>query len=536
MEKVKCWDFFNCNEKDCPVYVAKSLRCWLFSGTHCRNEIQGKYLEKMEMCLGCKIFKTNMDVSGMKDTTRVTNKQFKEFRKIVRDRDKELENIGLELALGLSEVFEALKKISSGDPTVRIPETSKVELISKLKHIVNITAAEIGEIVDQSHEFAMGLAEHFDVLHKVSTGNLHARVTGKSQVELLESFKKVTNDTIASISREINDRKLAEAALLKAYDDLELRVEDRTAELKAANNKLLQEIVERERAEEALKKSEEQYRSLVESTHDSIYVVDREYRYVFINKKHLTRLGLSVDAYIGRLYGDFHSPDETKLFIEKADEVFNRGESVYHEYQSLRDGRYFLLTLSPAQRVDGTITAITVISKEITDYKKMQEQLRELSLTDQLTCIYNRRGLFTLVDPMLKQAKRQKKGIFMLYADIDNLKEINDTFGHKEGDAALIETANILKTNYRESDIIARIGGDEFVVIPVGTAGEDIEKIVDRLEKSLEIYNSGRKHDYRLSLSTGVTYYDPENPCSIEELLIQADELMYKHKKNKKNS
>lgn len=166
----------------------------------------------------------------------------------------------------------------------------------------------------------------------------------------------------------------------------------------------------------------------------------------------------------------------------------------------------------------------------------MQAQLRELSLTDQLTCIYNRRGLFTLVDPILKQAKRQKKRIFMLYADIDNLKEINDTFGHKEGDAALIETANILKTNYRESDIIARIGGDEFVVIPVGTAGDDIEKIVDRLEKSLEIYNSGRKHDYRLSLSIGVTCYDPENPCSIEELLIQADELMYKHKKNKKNS
>jgi diguanylate cyclase (GGDEF)-like protein/PAS domain S-box-containing protein len=535
MEKVKCWDFFNCNEKDCPVYVVKNLRCWLFSGTHCRNEIQGKYLEKMEMCLGCKIFKTNMDVSGMKDTTRVTNEQFKEFRKIVHDRDKELENIGLELALGLSEVFEALKKISSGDPTVRIPETSKVELISKLKHIVNITAAEIGEIVDQSHEFAMGLAEHFDVLHKVSTGNLHARVTGKSQVELLESFKKVTNDTIASISREINDRKLAEAALLKARDDLELRVEDRTAELKAANNKLLQEIVERERAEEALKKSEEQYRSLVESTHDSIYVVDREYRYVFINKKHLTRLGLSDDGYIGRLYYEFHTPEETKAFIEKADEVFNRGESVYHEYQSLRDGRYFLLTLSPAQRVDETIIAITVISKEITDYKKMQEQLRELSLTDQLTCVYNRRGLFTLVDPILKQANRQKKGILMLYADVDNLKEINDTFGHKEGDAALIETANILKTNYRESDITARIGGDEFVVIPVGTAGEDIEKIVDRLEKSLEIYNSKRKHDYRLSLSTGVTYYDPENPCSIEELLIQADELMYKHKKKKRN-
>jgi two-component system, cell cycle response regulator len=69
----------------------------------------------------------------------------------------------------------------------------------------------------------------------------------------------------------------------------------------------------------------------------------------------------------------------------------------------------------------------------------------------------------------------------------------------------------------------------------VGTAGEDIEKIVARLEKSLDIYNAERKHAYRLSLSIGVTYYDPENPCSMEELLIQADELMYKHKKTKKD-
>ena len=100
------------------------------------------------MCLGCDVFKKNTDVASIKATLSVVNRQFKEFRKTIQARDKELENIGLEMALGLSEVFEALKKISSGDPTVRIPETSKVELISKLKHLVNITAEEIAEIVD----------------------------------------------------------------------------------------------------------------------------------------------------------------------------------------------------------------------------------------------------------------------------------------------------------------------------------------------------------------------------------------------------
>jgi PAS domain S-box-containing protein len=282
IKKVKCWEVFNCNEKKCPVYKAKELNCWLISGTHCRNEIQGKFLEKMEMCLGCKVFKPNMDVTAMTETLKVVNKQLEEFRSIVNDRDNELESIGLELAIGLSEVFEALKKISSGDPTVRIPDTSGVELISKLKHIVNLTAEEIGEIVDQSHEFAIGLAEHFDVLHKVSIGDLHAKVSGKSQVELLESLKKVTNDTIESISKEINKREQAEAALRKAHDKLEHRVEERTAELRVINEKLRREIEERRRVEEDLREAELRYRTMADFTHDWEYweTPDGKLRYV----------------------------------------------------------------------------------------------------------------------------------------------------------------------------------------------------------------------------------------------------------------
>ena len=196
MERVKCWVAFKCSEKKCPAYSSKDLKCWLLSGTRCRNEIQGKFLEKMEMCLVCEVFKVNMNTSAMRETIKIIDEQFKEFRQIVDDRDRELEGMSMELALGLSEVFEGLKKISSGDPEVKMPEISEVELITKLKHIVNMTAMNIGEIVDQSHEFAIGLAEHFDVLHRVSKGDLNARVSGDSQVELLESLKKVTNEMI----------------------------------------------------------------------------------------------------------------------------------------------------------------------------------------------------------------------------------------------------------------------------------------------------------------------------------------------------
>jgi signal transduction histidine kinase len=220
-KQVKCWEVLGCNDKACPVYKSKELDCWLVPGTHCHNEIQGKFLEKMEMCLQCEAFKKNIDASSLAMTLKVVNEQFQDFRRLVDERDTELETISLELALGLSEAFEALKRISSGDPHVRIPESSQLELIAKLKDIVNLTAANLAEIVDLSHEFAIGLAEHFDVLNRVSKGDLTARVYGTSRVELLDALKKVTNQMIGSVSKEIIERKRAEEHLKRETADLE---------------------------------------------------------------------------------------------------------------------------------------------------------------------------------------------------------------------------------------------------------------------------------------------------------------------------
>ena len=273
-EKVKCWEIFKCNKKGCPAFKSKDLSCWLFSGTQCRNEIQGKFLEKIELCLGCDVFKKNTDVASIESTLKVVNRQFKEFNKIISARDRELEKMSMELALSLSEVFEALKKLASGDPTVRIDEASDIALIRKLKHMVNLTSREINAIVDQSHEFAIVLAEHFDVLHRVSMGDLHAKVSGRSKVELLESLKKVTNGMIQSISKEINKREKSDAALRKAHDELEQRVQERTAALTAANKIMKQEIAERKRIEEALRESEIRFRRVTEAAFEGVAVTE----------------------------------------------------------------------------------------------------------------------------------------------------------------------------------------------------------------------------------------------------------------------
>jgi diguanylate cyclase (GGDEF)-like protein/PAS domain S-box-containing protein len=296
----------------------------------------------------------------------------------------------------------------------------------------------------------------------------------------------------------------------------------------------IQDITKRKKAEIALKQSEEKYRSLVDFTTDSIYLIDNDYKYLFINKQHLLRLGVS-GQYINKAYSEFHSPKETELFMQKADNVFNSGESFQYEYQSFRDGRYFFQSLSPVRDSNNKTTSLTVISKDITMLKQAEEKLYSMSMTDDLTGLYNRRGFLALSEQQLKLAARENKKMFLMSADIDYLKLINDNVGHQKGDMAIINVANILKETFRESDIAARIGGDEFVVLGVDTPETNIETLVDRLRENLNAHNDKVNEPLaELSLSYGFTIYDPKHPRSIDELLSEADKLMYQHKSKKR--
>lgn len=313
--------------------------------------------------------------------------------------------------------------------------------------------------------------------------------------------------------------------------------------LVASANKARKTMVEREQLEreftkrmnmeKELQESEEKYRSLVESSDDSIYLVDRNYRYLFMNRRHLSRMGLSHDQYVGKSFADFHHPEETRNFIENAHQVFESGNSIYQEYKSKKDGRFFLLTMSPVKSKEGRTIAVTVTLKDITERKNMEEGLHALLLTDQLTGLYNRRGFFTLAEQQLKIVNRTGNTVAILFADLDGLKEINDVHGHHEGDAALIETAAVLKETFRESDIIARIGGDEFVLFPVEVRNSNIMTVKDRLRSTLDAHNSEQGRKYFLSISIGVAYYDPQNPLTLDRLLHDADQKMYEHKRRR---
>ena len=161
-----------------------------------------------------------------------------------------------------------------------------------------------------------------------------------------------------------------------------------------------------------------------------------------------------------------------------------------------------------------------------------EKELLALSLTDELTGLYNRRRFFVLTEQYLKVAHRTRKRSLLLYIDINDLKWINDQFGHHEGDQALINLATILKKTFRESDIIARIGGDEFVVLLESTDEND-EILITHLYENIKDYNAKGFQYHSLSISLGVSEFDPECPIPIDELLSKADALMYAQKRRR---
>ena len=170
---------------------------------------------------------------------------------------------------------------------------------------------------------------------------------------------------------------------------------------------------------------------------------------------------------------------------------------------------------------------------DITERRHMEEQLQKMSIMDYLTGLYNRRGLLTLSQQQLKVAERTKKEMVLFFADLDNMKWINDTMGHQEGDQALVEISQIFKETFRESDIIGRMGGDEFAILALDTAEINPDTLTSRLKNSMESFNQKGGRPFKLALSIGIARYHPDNPSSIDQLLAEADRLMYEQKRNK---
>jgi diguanylate cyclase (GGDEF)-like protein len=181
------------------------------------------------------------------------------------------------------------------------------------------------------------------------------------------------------------------------------------------------------------------------------------------------------------------------------------------------------------------IVSVSRANQYLRDRQRVLEELRTLSLSDELTGLYNRRGFFILAEQQIKIATRTRRGMLLVSADLDGLKKINDGFGHHEGDRAIVDAAQLLRQSFRESDIISRIGGDEFVILITEKPDINAEVLFNRLRKNLEVHNRRVQRPYSFSISMGVATFDPENPVDLNTLLIAADKSMYQNKKHSRH-
>jgi diguanylate cyclase (GGDEF)-like protein len=175
---------------------------------------------------------------------------------------------------------------------------------------------------------------------------------------------------------------------------------------------------------------------------------------------------------------------------------------------------------------------------DISEKKTLEDKILELAHKDQLTNLYNRHYFYGIVQEIISLAKREKKPLSLMMIDIDKFKNINDTYGHKNGDIVIKALATIMLENTRTSDIVARIGGEEFVILLPNTSPKDAVTLANKLRKNVENYLIKLEDniDVNITISIGVNGVFIENEITIDKALARADEALYRAKENGRNN
>ncbi len=330
---------------------------------------------------------------------------------------------------------------------------------------------------------------------------------------------------------------------------------------------IAQDITERQRAAEALQHSEARFHRLFESNIIGFMRVSRDGLVLDINDALLLLLGYSRSDFLqGRVGGPAMTPPEYRLVDQWMEQCLERDgvcSAVDKEYVRANGTR--LPALVGAVRLNGTDGETLCFVVDSTERRaaqmalqkaydeleiKVQERtlelqeevlrrteaetaLRNMTVTDSLTGLYNRRGFLAMADHALKMAQRDERRIHLYFADIDNLKPINDSHGHHEGDQAITQAGATLKSVFRASDIVSRIGGDEFAILAFEEEETNSNGVLDRLTEKLSEYNRTSGLPYQLSISIGSAVLEPGQRRPLSDLMAQADKNLYAEKERR---
>jgi two-component system cell cycle response regulator len=271
---------------------------------------------------------------------------------------------------------------------------------------------------------------------------------------------------------------------------------------------------------EDVKRAQANFQTLMETTGDAVVVVEGGGKVIYVN------------------------PAAELLFHKDSAELV--GKPFLFPLEGEGGHREIVIDLPNGERVvrdmrtatsnwDGELVRFATI-RDVTEMVRLRELLEKEAVTDTLTGLYNRRGFLSFAEKALQLAARMGFRATFLFADLDGFKNVNDTLGHEEGDEVLRETASIFRETFRVSDIPGRIGGDEFAVLMLHDGEDQPGNAVERLEEAIRRANGRRTREYSLSMSLGLSEWNPGRPVSLGELMADADRRMYENKMARKGN
>ncbi|HPV52276.1 MAG: diguanylate cyclase [Smithellaceae bacterium] len=292
---------------------------------------------------------------------------------------------------------------------------------------------------------------------------------------------------------------------------------------------IVRDLSEDKKFEQCLCEEESNLRALLNAVTESLLLAEVDGTVIAANETFAKRMRVGLDNIIGVNIYKLLPADIASERRKQVEDIIRSGKPA--RFEGVINKRFIDHVIYPVCDAGGKVARLALFGADITRRREMEKKLEAMALTDQLTDLYNRRGFFTLATREVKRAERSKKGLLLFFADLDGLKDINDRLGHEEGDHALIAAAKILTRTFRVSDIISRIGGDEFAILVIDADEEMMEKLLLRFYRLINNFNVRKAASFKLAISIGYAVYDPLNPTTLDEMIAVADKMMYKMKK-----
>jgi diguanylate cyclase (GGDEF)-like protein/PAS domain S-box-containing protein len=296
------------------------------------------------------------------------------------------------------------------------------------------------------------------------------------------------------------------------------------------------------RAADDVAASEAHFRLLTEKTSDLVRLFDPDGKVTYVSPSVEDLLGYTIQEFLALPARSLLHPDELSLTASITSDIksgsVSSGTATYRLRHKTGDYRYFEVQWSAQRDSAGNVASIHTVGRDVTERKLAEERLaaqtedlRSLSLRDELTTLYNRRGFLEVAEQVNAQAARAGRPAALIFVDLNGMKRINDEIGHDAGDDALKDAATVLRAALAPSDVVARLGGDEFVAFSLDFSSDELDPLRQRIRSLADAVVTQNRRPFRLSMSVGAAFSEPDAPRTLADLLERADAAMYEQKR-----